>query len=262
MPATVLEPDTRALAPRFSAAMLERIGSDLLQSGYCHVPGQQIRLDCAIEPASWRQFSDCWGGLTLDNYMGDGGTYRFRRYGAINLDGPDAALTLLPHGPYEQPRYINTLNGGKARHFDPIEERFVEHPFLHCLLRSLASVFDAIHPGQGGWNIRLHPYRIRTWQEQPGLPTPEGLHRDGVDYIVTMMVRRLNVEGATTVVTDNEGVPRFLTTLNEPMELLVADDTSTMHSVSPLQCKDPLQEAYRDVLVVAFTRYSSLEQQS
>ena len=38
------------------------------------------------------------------------------------------------------------------------------------------------------------------------------------------------------------------------MEILVANDHRTRHSVTAVVARNPLQTAYRDVLVVAFTR--------
>ena len=32
-------------------------------------------------PESWERFDRHWDKLTLDNFMKDGGTYRYRRYG-------------------------------------------------------------------------------------------------------------------------------------------------------------------------------------
>ncbi|MFM9900072.1 MAG: 2OG-Fe dioxygenase family protein [Polaromonas sp.] len=228
-----------------------RLGLDGV--GYAHESGPDMCAALGIASDTWADFSAFWRGLTLDRFMADGGTYRLRRYGAFELQRP-GPLRLLPHEAYEQPRDINPLNGGVRREFDPLEPGFAHHPVLEKFLTTLADVLDAVEHQPVRWNIRLHPYRIRADLSSEGLPTPEGLHRDGVDYIVTLMVHRHNIEGGETMVTNAERQPVWHRTLADPMELLVANDRRTLHAVTPIVAADPLQPACRDVLVIAFTK--------
>lgn len=239
---------------RFPEALARRMASELKTQYRSFAPAEAVRDSDFVSEPDWLAFGDCWNRMTLDRYMGDNGTYRYRRYSQFELADPDGELVCLPHGPYEQPSYINHLNGGMARHFDPLEEGFVRNPIFDGLLRSLASVFNAVAGETVHWNIRLHPYRILARDDIPGSPTPEGLHRDGVDFIVTLMVKRVNVCGAQTIVTDADGTVVERRTLLFPMEILVADDARTMHEVTPLERDVVGLEAYRDVLVIAYTR--------
>ena len=226
---------------------------------YAHESGPDVCAALCIAPDTWAEFSAFWRGLTLDRFMADGGTYRLRRYGAFELQRP-GPLRLLPHEAYEQPREINPLNGGVRREFDPLEPGFAHHPVLEKFLTTLADVLDAVERQTVRWNIRLHPYRIRADLSSEGLPTPEGVHRDGVDYIATLMVQRHNVKGGETVVTNAERQPVWHQTLADPMELLVANDRRTLHSVTPIVAADRLQPACRDVLVIAFTKPPALKE--
>lgn len=226
--------------------------------GYAYEAGSDIGAALRINPDTWADFSSFWRGLTLDRFMADGGTYRLRRYGAFELQRP-GPLRLLPHEAYEQTREINPFNGGVRREFDSLEPGLAQHPVLDAFLTTLADVLDAVERQPVRWTIRLHPYRIRADLSSKGLPTPEGLHRDGVDYITTLMVHRHNVEGGETMVANTERQPVWQHTLAEPMELLVANDRRTLHSVTPIVAADPLQPAWRDVLVIAFTKPSGLQ---
>ncbi|WP_148714309.1 2OG-Fe dioxygenase family protein [Chitinolyticbacter meiyuanensis] len=238
-----------SLADTMSAGLVTALRS----KQYAFVPGRSLQAACGLEPEVWAEFADCWERLTLDHYMGDGGRYRYRRYGAFLL-GAHGELVLQPHGPYEQPRYINTLNGGVARHFDPLEPSFVHNRFLRGLLRALGRAFDAAEGTNAPWLVRLHPYRIRADGAMLGQPTPEGLHRDGVDFICTLMVERHNVEGGETRITDAAGNLLHALTLSDPLDLLVANDVTTMHGVSPITAARPDRAAWRDVLVIAYAR--------
>jgi hypothetical protein len=238
---------------QFSTALERRMVEQLRTQKFCFASGAALRDSRFFAESSWVRFSECWARLTLDRHMADHGTYRFRRYGAYELEHPSADLVRLPHAPYEQPKYINPLNGGVSRSFDPLEDEFWESPLLRGLLRSLARVFWAVLGSSAPWNIRLHPYRIVAGSGTPGKPTPEGLHRDGVDFIVTLMVKRQNVQGGQTVITDQRGDVLMSRALLEPLDIVVADDAATMHSVTAIGRDDAESDAFRDVLVVAYT---------
>jgi hypothetical protein len=215
--------------------------------------GDVLRSVLAVTGDNIASFADHWSRLTLDRYMGDQGTYRYRRYGEFDAL-PNAPRQQLPHGPYEQPSYINSLNGGIARLFDPLESTFVNDPVLNRLLDWLTRLYDQCEGAHKRWNIRLHPYRIVARAGEAGNPTPEGLHRDGVDYIVSMMISRSNVEGGQSTVTDSQGHVLWQQTLCNPLDILIGQDTLTLHAVTPVTPIDPGQPAWRDVLVIAFTK--------
>lgn len=217
------------------------------------VPGVVMGLEAHVTQDAWHDFADHWNRLTLDRHMGDGGTYRLRRYGQFDTQR-DGSLRLRAHEPYEQPRYVNPLNGGVQRHFDPLEPSFAAHRVLRGILDRLRVMVDRAAGGRTDWNIRLHPYRILAREGAPGQPTPEGLHRDGVDYIVSMLVARRNVNGGRTTVTDTRGAPLSTLTLQGAMSTLIADDAKTMHEVTAIEPQVRGKPAWRDVLVVAFTR--------
>lgn len=242
---------------RFEGSVARQMVHDLKQKKFSFVSAIDAKKSGFFSEIEWTNFADCWNRLTLDRYMGDNGTYRYRRYSQFELDHPDGELVRLPHTSYEQPSYINKLNGGITREFDPLEECFVDNLVFDGLLRALARVFNDAVGETVNWNIRLHPYRIIAADGTPGCPTPEGLHRDGVDFIVTLLVKRNNVTGGQTTVTDTCENVLFTKTLADPMDILVADDAMTMHGVTVVEKNVPGGDAYRDVLVIAYTRIDS-----
>ena len=74
------------------------------------------------------------------------------------------------------------------------------------------------------------------------------------DYIVSMMVSRSNVEGGESTVTDNHRQVLWQRTLQKPLDIMIGQDALTMHAVTPVAPLDPAQPAWRDVLVIAFTK--------
>ncbi len=243
-------------AQSVEAAQAESFGRQLNRQRFLFIAGDTLGSILALPQDEIRSFASYWSRLMPDRHMGDGGTYRLRRYGAFDAPA-GSARRQLPHGPYEQPKYINRLNGDIARVFDPLEAAFVSHQLLNRLLDWLTALYDQCEGRAQHWNIRLHPYRIVAKADEKGHPTPEGLHRDGVDYIVSMMVSRRNVVGGETTVTDNNQQVLWQRTLQKPLDILIGKDAHTMHVVSPVAPEDAGQEAYRDVLVIAFTKVNA-----
>lgn len=204
------------------------------------------------EEQAWADFAAEWDQLKPDRYMADGGTYRLRRYSRFALDANTGQLSQLPHGPYLQSMTVNPLNGGSERHFDPCTASFCESPVLRALLPALGAAFTKAH-GCPRWDVKLHPYRIEASAKAAGKPAPEGRHRDGVNYIMTMMIDRHKVRGGRSAVYNDAGEELATVTLNDRGEILMGDDRKTMHSVSPIHPVEPFSQGHRDVLVIAFT---------
>ncbi|MEN8652240.1 2OG-Fe dioxygenase family protein [Streptomyces sp. 21So2-11] len=204
-----------------------------------------------VTHADWARFALNWEDLKLDNFMADGGTYRYRRFGQYDLHPSSGAFSLLPHEPYRQESHVNPLNGGVDRMYEPLTDAFVTDPLLHELLVTLGRTFSAVDSTQR-WNVKLHPYRITAGAEV-GQPAPEGRHRDGVTFITSLLINRLNITGGESSVYSNEGELLLSTTLADPGDLLLGDDRRTLHSVTPIQPVDAGSPAHRDVLVIAYT---------
>lgn len=238
-----------------SADYLNECVENLRENGWWFSRGEKTEVGFDLDrDYLWFDFADHWNRLLLDEYMRDGGTYRYRRYSALEFDGKHGSFTLLPHAPYEQSASINKLNGGFKRHFEPLEPSFIEHPVLEKILTTFGRMFTETS-GHSRWNIKLHPYRIVAREGASGEPAPEGLHQDGVDFIVSYMIGRLNVTGGVSTVTDDGRHPIGDVEMNRANDFLVGNDRTTYHGVSPVAVDDPRKPfAYRDVLVIAFEK--------
>ena len=118
--------------------------------------------------------------------------------------------------------------------------------------RLLGRAAQALEALDGEWNVKVHPFRTRSSGHQDGLPTPEGLHRDGVTLVTSLLIGRRNAIGGESTVCDLNGRQLLATTLAEPGTLMLGDDRHTLHGVSPIRPIDGSGPAQRDVLVVTF----------
>ena len=85
-----------------------------------------------------------------------------------------------------------------------------------------------------------------------GRPTPEGLHRDGVDFVLVLLISRRNIASGMTTIHALEGRRLGHFTLTDPLDAALVDDKRVAHGVTPVEALDRAQPAYRDVLVVTF----------
>jgi hypothetical protein len=200
----------------------------------------------------WKHFAESWNRLGIDRYMADGGRYRRRRHAALAIT-PDAIMR-KPHQPHFQSRDYNELNGDVQRWFEPMEDAIVDSPMMQRLLRGATLCFEGAGETAvpAHWHVELHQFRIEASALNLGRPTPEGMHRDGVDWVLVMLIDRSNVdEGVTEIqIAGRPEIDRF--TLAAPGDAVLLDDHRVMHGVTPIRPIDMDMPAYRDVFVATW----------
>ena len=198
-------------------------------------------------------FLDSWNSLEEDQYMADGGRYRKRRHAIFSTHDSADTPELMPYQPHYQSLDYNSLNGGIERYFAPILVDLLNCRTLSALLEFGNRLFNQIS-GKHPWFIELHQFRIEARDGQKGNPTPEGVHRDGVDFVIVVMIKRVNIEsGATSIYNPGNQLVGEFTLLNT-FDMAIVNDKKVYHGVTPITQLDPDEEAYRDVLVMTFKR--------
>ena len=125
---------------------------------------------------------------------------------------------------------------------------------MRTLVGFACRFFGALAPAVSTWRIEAHQFRIEAQLGTPGEPTPEGVHRDGVDFVLVAMVDRCNIESGTTTIHSLEGEMLGSFTLADALDAALVDDARVFHGVTPVEAFDPAQPAHRDVLVVTLRR--------
>lgn len=173
----------------------DKISKEISENHYCITQLSEIDHKLAeLLPEHYTQFSDSWNNLDMDLHMADNGKYRYRRYSVVNWR-IDSGLEYLPPEPHFQKKTYNTLNGDVYRHYSPFEDSTLRGPFLKEIISCSTTIFNQLKDKQQDWRIECHQFRIVPSLNESGLPTPEGKHRDGVEYVFMMIVNRYNVEG-------------------------------------------------------------------
>jgi hypothetical protein len=220
-------------------------------SGFAVVPAAATRrLLGAIAPADIAAFAASWNDLALDTYMADGGRYRRRRHAVFAVSG--AAVARQPDQPHYQSTEYNTLNGGVERWFEPVTEAIASGPVVAALFAACRGLFPL--EAHDSWRAELHQFRIEATAETAGQPTPEGMHRDGVDWVCVLLAARTNLAEGTTQIARPDGTALGSFTLTDPFDAVFLDDHRVMHGVTAVRRLDPAKPGYRDVLVVTFKK--------
>ena len=228
--------------------------ADLLRDeAFAFVEGAQMRplLERHGGLDDWAAFAASWSDLELDTYMADGGRYRRRRHATFAARPGDPAIERQPHQPHFQTRDYNPLHGGIERWFAPIRADIADGASMQTILRFCRALFDRLAPDTP-WHIEVHQFRIEPPPIGEGRPTPEGMHRDGVDYVLVLMVDRTNIASGETSILDLEGRQLGSFTLTDPLDAALVHDRRVYHGVTPVVPLDPSRPAHRDVLVVTF----------
>jgi hypothetical protein len=242
-----VEPMTDTLAP---------IAAAVARDAYAYVHAAEMRevLDSA-GLADWGEFAASWDDLGVDTFMADGGRYRRRRFACFRASA--AGIVRKPHQPHYQSRDYNPLNGGIERWFEPIADAIAAHPAMCAILATCHRLFERLTAEDRrppAWHVEAHQFRIDARAGAAGRPTPEGLHRDGVDWVLVLLVNRVNIASGETSIADLARRPLGSFTLTQPLDAAVTDDNRVYHGVTPVTPLHPAWPGHRDVLVVTFRR--------
>jgi hypothetical protein len=222
------------------------VKAKLKLDGFCVLNAMSVAewLSCIKEDLE--ALSQAWNDLPHDNYLKDGGHYRRRRHSSFVFDND--VCEQVPHRAHWQPLDYNALHGGMERWFEPIQSTIIIQPAWSKILTKLARASSELSDFKmNKWCIEAHQFRIDT-TDGIGRPTPEGAHRDGVDWVAVFMVNRQGVKGGETRVFEANGPRGERFTLTEPWSLLLLNDARMIHESTPIQ---PLAKSgHRDTLVV------------
>lgn len=224
--------------------------------GVCLFPAADLLRCLGADEVAWSRFASHWDALVPDSYAAQLGTQRLRRYGHFMFRSGDGVATPMPHRAFVQPEDSNPLYVGQDRHFEPLTTALAADPLLHRVLKLLGEVAVTLDE-VAEWSAKVTPFRVIASADGEARPTPEGLHRDGVTLVSSLLIDRHNATGGESSVFDINGKALLTTTLSEPGTLLLADDRRTLHCVSPIRPADADKPAKRDVLVTTFAPLSA-----
>ena len=229
-----MKPFNPIYTPRLDAA------AALREQGYALLSPQDVAALAAVPRDTLDALAPSWNELVPDQYLKDGGRYRRRRHSCFIQQG--SRLTQTAHRAHWQPLEYNALHGGMHRLFEPVLPATVAQPGWNALIAALGQVCSAARGNGSGdsdgsatpWYVEAHQFRIDT-TDGIGRPTPEGAHRDGVDFVAVILVARDQIKGGETRVFEADGPNGKRFTMTEPWTVLLLDDARVIHESTPIQ---------------------------
>lgn len=225
---------------------VKELPQSLRDQGYAVLSAQDVAKIAHVDLEQLLSLNQFWEGLPRDPYLKDGGRYRFRRHSSFEMKGK--SLTIVPHRAHWQSVDYNALHGGIERWFEPSQAQLTNNPAWQSLLLGLANILSGVKQ-VNTWFVEAHQFRIDT-TDGIGRPTPEGAHRDGVDFVAVFLLNRVGIKGGETRIFDANGSAGLRFTLSEPWSLLLMNDERMIHESTPIQPLGP--RGYRDTLVLTF----------
>ncbi len=233
-------PDTSALHIRLQRDGFAFVTADIM--------GGLLGADTLTD---WPAFAASWNDLAPDSYLAASGRHRRRRHATFSADA-DGGIRREAHQPHYQSLKYNPLQGDIQRWFEPVLPAIADGASLRRILGFCHDCFGALAPATRHWHVEVHQFRIEARADEAGEPTPEGVHRDGVDYVLVLLIDRENIERGTTTIhaADRSVLGSF--TLTHALDAALVDDPRVFHGVTAVTPLDPSKPAHRDVLVVTF----------
>lgn len=230
----------------------------LARQGFVRLDAVTVARFAGVDPAALTELARAWHDLPEDFHLKDGGRYRRRRHGSFVQTLADHRLEAVGARAHWQPTTYNALHGGMLRWFEPLGPQLESAGALRALVAALGElVARAVHPTQaeppfdGRWFIEVHPFRIDT-TGGVGRPTPEGAHRDGVNFVAVVLVDRHAVRGGESRVFAADGPLGVRFTLQEPWSVLLLDDDRVVHETTPILPAYEAEPGWRDTLVLTY----------
>ncbi len=238
--------ESQAALPSVAFSELDQA---LAGQGCAVVSPAQLCQALAVSSSALTALNSFWDDLPADAYLRDGGRYRRRRHACFKVTGEE--VIEVAHRAHWQPVSYNALHGGIERWFEPLAPVLVSQPVWSQLLAALCAVCSSVK-GLQPWFVEAHQFRIDT-TDGIGRPTPEGAHRDGVDFVAVILVSRTGIKGGETRVFEAHGPHGIRFTLTQPWTMLMLDDEQVIHETTPIQPLDG--DGHRDTLVLTFRRH-------
>lgn len=196
-------------------------------------------------------FRSSWNDLCLDEYMRDNSKYRFRRHATFSSLPSSSIWYQEPDQPHYQSVDYNYLNGKVERYFQSFSKKTISTRIFKNIMTFLVTLFNQVKPNCS-WHIEAHQFRIYADINKHSSPTPEGVHRDGVDFVLMLFIGRYNILGGEKSIyyINKNLIANYI--FSVPMELAIVDDKNIYYGVSPIFKENIDDIGYRDMLVITF----------
>ncbi|MBD23729.1 MAG: hypothetical protein CMG46_01780 [Candidatus Marinimicrobia bacterium] len=216
----------------------------LLQKPYLHFSLSKLNIDKPCE-----SFKYSYNNLEIDQYLEDNvPPKRLRAYALYNIEVFDSETISLRYNSDNYYKQNVTDDRGKLRIFKPIEYKYIYSDYIVSVITQTMNLLLQCNPYIKCVNIGVHQVRNITYPDINSTNSPEGIHRDGSDYIISaLVVNKQNISGANSIIKDYNQVDEYITSL-ETNEGIFQEDKELWHYVTDMYCTNDNYLGYRDII--------------
>lgn len=133
-----------------------------------------------------------------------------------------------------------------TRIFSPIEQQLINYNFLD-LVTKITSIVNFFNPNNSIYQMDIHQIRLLAYPNLNSDNSPEGMHQDGADFIVSALVlNKHNIVGGNSIIYDNNKNEIYKDNL-EVGDFILQEDKNLWHDITPIKALDGYI-GYRDIL--------------
>lgn len=151
---------------------------------------------------------------------------------------------------------VKTGEVALVRRYERLSDQLLTLPAVQRLLDHCSDEMLAMGARHDvPYELGLHTIRTSA----PGMPTPEGVHRDGYAFVHTTIIDRQGIEGGSSRVHTGKYDEPLLDVPMIPGDSLIINDEAVMHSVSNITVVPGREVGHRDVIVITARPWASGE---
>jgi len=170
-------------------------------------------------------------------------------------------ISRVPSKPFGQDDALISLEDAQdyrlARRIFKEVPKSLEYDFMHELMNVLADDLRISLPSHPtSLNIVFHYTVIYCFQGINGTNSPEGIHQDGMDHIVSaLVIERNGIKGGKSIVYEGDAETElFEVTLQAGQGIFQPDkNTDLWHTVTPISCLPDKATGYRSSIGLDIT---------
>jgi hypothetical protein len=184
----------------------------------------KLQMLAGLDTACFEPYFD---NLPVDPYIQ--GHFRRRRFSRFT--GTPENLHRLEHKYFVQSAQINKLAGGIKRDFPELDDCLLEVGEFQRLIAAFID-FSKIDPLVR--EMGVHQIRIVASRNEQGEPAPEGIHKDGFDFVGIFCIKRQAISGGETHLYRAKDQPPIFDKILQPGEFVMVNDRTLYHYASPV----------------------------
>lgn len=202
---------------------------------------------------SLNKFKLSYNNLKIDEYIEDNNPpKRLRKYARYyaTINNNFSIITYDANTVFNQ-----SVNDSRSstRIFSPIDKEYIYCSFILNLLNYSINNVKYFVPDIKKIQLDVHQVRNIIYPNSYSTNSPEGVHRDGCDFIISaFVVNKINVNGGVSIIKNYDKTDHKYITLKNG-EGIFQEDRELWHYVTKLECNNNNYLGYRDIIGVDIT---------